>query len=68
MQGRKRDSDIENRLMDTAGEGEYGTERSTEIYILPYVKQIVNVKSLCDKLDGEKVGGRLKREGTYVHL
>ena len=54
--------------MDTAGEGEYGTERSTEIYILPYVKQIVNVKSLCGKLDGEKVGGRLKREGTYVHL
>ena len=35
-----RDTDIENRIVDTVGEGEGRTNResSTETYILPYVK------------------------------
>ena len=39
---------IQNRFMDTEGEGEGGTngERSTEIYTLPYVKQIASRKLL----------------------
>jgi len=48
LQGRNRDTGIENRLMDTAGEGEGGTnwENSIETYILPYVKQISSGKLL----------------------
>ena len=40
MQGRKRDTDIENTLVDTAGEGEGGMngESNIETYALPYVK------------------------------
>ena len=40
LQGRNRDTDIENRLVDTAGEGEGGMnwESSIEIYALPCVK------------------------------
>ena len=42
FEGRRRDADIENRLMATVGEGEGGTnlEGIIEIYIntLPYVK------------------------------
>ena len=42
-QGRNKDSDIENRFMDTVeeGEGETNGESSTETCILPYVKQLV---------------------------
>ena len=40
MQGKNRDSDTENRLMDTAGEGEGepNHDSTTEIYTLPCVK------------------------------
>ena len=40
LQGRNGDSDIENGLMDTVGEGESGTnwENNTNIYTLPSVK------------------------------
>ena len=46
MQGRNRDADIENGLVDTAGEGEWGTnlESSIEIYSLPCVKWIAGGK------------------------
>ena len=42
LQGSRGDTDIENRLVDTVGEGEGGMdwENSTETYTLPYVKQI----------------------------
>ena len=45
-----RDTDIENRLVDTVGEGEGWTnwERSMETYILPYVKQIASGNLLYD--------------------
>ena len=77
LQSRNRDSDRENRLMDTAGKGEGGTnwESIIEIYTntLPYVKQIANRKLLyntgsstwlCDNLEGwDGVGsGREVRE------
>ena len=50
MHGRNRDSDIENRLPDTAGEGEGGTDgdSSMETYILHYVKHVTNGKLLYD--------------------
>ena len=40
MQGSKRDTDIENRLLDSVGEGEGGMiwENSIETYTLPHVK------------------------------
>ena len=40
MHGSNGDTDIENRIMDTVGEGEGGAngESSRETYTLPYVK------------------------------
>ena len=40
MQGRKRDTDIKNRLLDFVGEGkgEMILKNSFETHILPYVK------------------------------
>ena len=48
LQGRKRDTDIENILVDTVEEGEGGTkwESSIDIYTLPCVKQIASGKLL----------------------
>ena len=42
MQNRKRDTDVENRLLDSVGEGEGGMfqENSIKTCILPRVKQI----------------------------
>ena len=44
MQNRKRDTDVQNRLLDTVGEGEGGMfrENSTETSILSRVKQITS--------------------------
>ena len=40
MQGSNRDTDTENRLLDYVGEGKGGMiwEKSSEIWMLPYVK------------------------------
>ena len=40
LQGRNRDADVENGLVDTVGEGKSGinSESSTDIYIPPCVK------------------------------
>ena len=40
MQGSKGDTDVKNRLLDSAGEGDGGMiwENSTEMCMLPYVK------------------------------
>ena len=48
MQGRNRDTDIENGLIDTAGKGEGGMiqENSTKTCPLPYVKQMVSASSM----------------------
>ena len=44
MQNRKRDTDVQNRLLDTVGEGEGGMfqENSIETCILSRVKQITS--------------------------
>ena len=44
MQNRKRDTDVQNRLLDSVGEGEGGMfqENSIETCILPRVKQIIS--------------------------
>ena len=44
MQNRKRDTDVQNRLLDSVGEGEGGMfqENSIETCILSTVKQITN--------------------------
>ena len=73
MQNRKRDSDVQNRLWDSVGEGEGGTfqENSIETCILSRVKQIVSPswmhetsawawctgKTQRDRVEREVVGG-----------
>ena len=44
MQGRKGDTDVKNRLLDSVGEGEGGMiwENSTETCTLPYVKDMTS--------------------------
>ena len=44
MQNRKRDTDVQNRILDSVGEGEGGMfqENSIETCILPRVKQITS--------------------------
>ena len=44
MQNRKKDTDVQNRLLDSVGEGEGGMfqENSIETCILPRVKQITS--------------------------
>ena len=44
MQNRKRDTDVQNRLLDSVGEGEGGMfqENSIETCILSMVKQIIS--------------------------
>ena len=44
MQNRKRDTDVQNRLLDSVGEGKGGMfrENSIETYILSRVKQITS--------------------------
>ena len=48
MQDSKRDTDVKNRFLDSAGEGEGGViwENSIETCILPYVKQRTSVSSI----------------------
>ena len=44
MQNRKRDKDVQNRILDSVGEGEGGMfqENSIDTCILPRVKQITS--------------------------
>ena len=83
MQSRKRDTDVQNRLLDSVGEGEGGMiwENSIETCILSYVKQIASPGSMhetgCSGLvhwddpegwDGEGGGkGVQDREHMYTH-
>ena len=50
LQGSNGDTDIQNRLVDTVGEGEGGMnwENNMQTYTLPYVKQIASGNVLCD--------------------
>ena len=42
MQNRKRDTDVQNRLLDSVGEGEGGMFRKNSMCILSMVKQITS--------------------------
>ena len=77
----KRDTDVNNRLLDSVGEGEGGIiwENTIETWILPYVKQIASPGSMhetgClglvpwddpDGWDGEG-GGRGVQDGGQMY-
>ena len=50
MQDSKRDTDVQNSLLDSAGEGEGGMiwENGTETCIISYKKRIANLGSMQD--------------------
>ena len=80
MQNRKRDTDVQNRLLDSVGEGEGGMfqENSMETCILSWVKQITspgwmqetNAQTWCtgktqrDRVEREERGG----SGWGIHI
>ena len=80
MQNRKRDTDVQNRLLDSVGEGEGGMfqENSIETYVLSRVKQITSPvwmhetsargwctgKTKRDRVERELGGG--DRVGEYM--
>ena len=81
MQSSKGNTDIENRSLDSVGEGEGGMiwENSTETYMLPYVKQTTSVSLmydaghpkpvLCDNLEGQVAGrwkGHMYNYGWFI--
>ena len=83
MQDSKRDADVKNRLLASAGEGEGGViwENSIETCILPYVKQITSPGSMpetgCSGLvhwddpewwDGEGDGRRFRMGNTCTPM
>ena len=74
----KRDTGIEDRLLDSVGEGEGGMiwENSIETRLLPYVKQITSPSLACETAlsscalglrdgMGREVGGGF---GTWGHM
>ena len=79
MQNRKRDTDVQNRILDSVGEGEGGMfrENNIETYILSSVKQITSPgwmyetsaqawftgKTQRDRVERE-VGGRMGMGNT----
>ena len=83
MQNRKRDTDVQNRLLDSVGEGEGGMfrENSIETYTLSRVKQITSpgwmyetsARTWCtgktqrDRVEGEVEGGDRDGEYMYIH-
>ena len=81
MQNRKRDTDVQNRLLDSVGEGEGGMfwENSIETSILSWVKQITSITRLdaWDKCSGlvhwedpegwdREGGGRGVQDGEHM--
>ena len=80
MQNRKRDTNVQNRLLDSVGEGEGGMfqENSIETYILSRVKQITSpgwmhetrARTRCTGKDlegsGGEGGGRGDRDGEHM--
>ena len=83
MQNRKRDTDVQNRLLDSVGEGEGGMfrENSIETCVLPRVKQITSpgwmhetsARAWCtgktqrDWVEREVGGGNQDGEYMYIH-
>ena len=83
MRDSKRDTDVQNCLLDSVGEGKGGMiwENGIETCILSYVEQIASPGSMYDTgcsglvhwddpegWDGERDGGRLQDgENMYTH-
>ena len=65
LQGSTGDTDIENRLEDTVGEGEGGAdwEDGVETYMLPYVKRMAGGNLLCDSGSSTQSSGQSKSGG-----
>ena len=83
MQNRKRDTDVQNRLLDSVGEGEGGMfqENSMETCILSMVKQITSpgwmhetsARAWCtgkSQRDGveREVGGGIRMGNTCISM
>ena len=83
MQGSKRDTDIQNSLLDSVGEGEGGTiwENGIETCKLSYVKRIaspgsIHVQGAQDRCTGmtqrygmgREVGGRFRMGNTCAPM
>ena len=80
MQNRKRDTDVQNRLLDSMGEGKGGMfqENSIETCILSRVKQITSpdwihetsARTWCtvktQRYRVEREGGGVDRDGKYM--
>ena len=66
MQNRKRDTDVQNRLLDSVGEGEGGIffrENSTETSILSGVKQITSPGWMHETSAQDWCTGKTQRDG-----
>ena len=65
MQNRKRDTDVQNRLLDSVGEGEGGMfrENSTETSILSRVKQITSLSWMHEASAQGWCTGKTQRDG-----
>ena len=63
MQNRKRDTDVQNRILDSVGEGEGGIfqENSTETCILPRVKEITSPGLMHETSDRAWCTGKTQR-------
>ena len=83
MQNRKRDTDVQNRLLDSVGEGEGGMfqENSIKTCILSMVKQITspgwmhetNAQTWCTGKTqrdwvGREVGGGIRMGNTCISM
>ena len=64
MQNRKRDTDIQNRLLDSVGEGEGGMfrENSIETCVLSRVKQITSPGGMHETSAGAWCIGKTQRD------
>ena len=65
MQNRKRDTDVQNRLLDSVGEGEGGMfrENSSETCILSMVKQITSPGWMHETSAQTWCTGKTQRDG-----
>ena len=65
MQNRKRDTDVQNRILDSVGEGEGGMfqENIIETCILPRVKQITSLGWMHETSSGAWCTGKTPRDG-----
>ena len=66
MQNRKRDTDVQNRLLDSVGEGKGGIfrENSIETNILSKVKQITSPGWMHETSDLAWFTGKTQRDGV----